>query len=71
MSVDYLKQLWAINERIASRINEIAKMEASAAVVGGVAAEGVFWDEKLRLLERSDEVLSEIERVLKDGSNSD
>ena len=45
---------------IQKRIQQLADLEANAARVGGENADGRHWPEKKRLIEASDEILSEL-----------
>lgn len=48
---------------ISTRIQEIADMEARAALVGGYGARGEMMPEKLRLIDRTDEILNELKEL--------
>ncbi len=70
MDSELEQQLWKRLEHIHARIQWMADAEARAAMVGGEAANGQFWPEKLRLCDETDRILDELERGLKRRDNA-
>lgn len=48
---------------IAKRIQEIADLEAQAAVIKGYGARGELMPEKLLLIDKTDDILAELEKL--------
>ncbi len=63
-SLSNVRMVYAISH-IHARIQWMADPEARAALVGGAAADGRFWPEKLRLCDETDSVLDKLENGLK------
>ena len=63
-SVDRDEQrLWDLLGEIHSRVNRLAETEADAALVGGVAAKGVFQPSKGALIKRAEQIVDALERL--------
>ncbi len=60
--MDDKNQLWERLGAIHQRIQWMADEEAVAAWINGLAARGVFMEEKLRLLEEADHILDKIQK---------
>lgn len=63
MHADQEKQLHERLTRIAKRIQEIADIEAQAALVRGYGARGEMMPVKLQLIEKTDSILAELEAL--------
>lgn len=68
MHNDQEKQLYDRLTLIAKRIQEIADIEARAVPVGGYGARGEMMPEKMRLIDKTDCILAELEELYRQPS---
>ena len=56
-------KLWDLLGRIHNEVNRIANMESDAALVGGVAATGLFQPRKDELIKKAEQILYKLEKI--------
>lgn len=64
------KNLYDRLSLIARRIQEIAEIEARAAPIGGYGARGEMMPKKLSLIEKTDNILAELEELYRQQAPS-